>query len=153
MSGTNDHNYPNIGYIFYFLGRNTEYIPKYCSHDPTLQFQERVTDAAVKCRMENLLGLFLGWPSLFIALVLAALGSWWVKPGMMWFALVFSAPMSLYLSAAPAFPLVGVIPLAALTTGALMCGKPKRWPSMLSVGIYCAFYTVIAYFIAHPSTL
>lgn len=86
--------------------------------------------------MENVVGLVLGWPSLSLALGLAVLGTWRARALPIWIAAVLSAPTAFYVSGAPAFPFLGVIPIGVLAIAAWTCRWSSPWPARLSVAAY-----------------
>ena len=83
--------------------------------------------------------ILLGWPSLGLALLLALIGVRRVKPWLIWLSVALTAPVALYLSAAPAYPFIGVLPLCALTLAALTCRRDEKWPAQLGIGSFAAF--------------
>lgn len=89
----------------------------------------------------------MGWPSLIAALLLASAGAWFRKAVPIWLGLVLVLPMALYLSGSPAYPLAGVVPVAALTLAGVTCRLPGRWPSFTGVGVYLAFLLALAYLV------
>lgn len=93
------------------------------------------------------IAFLLGWPALIAALLLAASGFWYRRAVLVWPAVVLVAPMALYLSGSPAYPLAGAVPLGALVLSALTCRGPRRWPSLAGVGIYAVFLGWLAYLV------
>ena len=91
----------------------------------------------------------MGWPSLIAALLLSASGTWLGKPALVWTAVVFIVPVALYLSASPAYPFVGIVPLLALVIAALTCRKPGKWPGIAGVAVYAAFLAALAYIVTN----
>jgi hypothetical protein len=96
----------------------------------------------------DIVGVFLGWPSLALAAGLAGLGAWRRKPMPVWLAILFSAPTAFYISGSPAVPLIGLLPLAALTVTALTCSMGVRWPTWLSLGFYYSCLLALAGLVA-----
>jgi hypothetical protein len=96
----------------------------------------------------DIVAVFLGWPSLLMAAGLAGLGAWRRRSMPVWLAILFSAPMAFYVSGSPAAPLIGLLPIAALTVTALTCGNHVRWPTWLSLGIYYSFLLALAGLVA-----
>ena len=85
------------------------------------------------------IAILLGWPSLVAALLLAAAGTWFRKPAVVWVGVVLTLPMALYVSGSPAYPFAGVFPVLALALSAVTCQAELRWPSYAGVGLYAAF--------------
>lgn len=83
--------------------------------------------------------ILLGWPSLGLALLLALIGAKQVKPWLIWLSVALTAPVALYLSASPAYPFIGILPLGALTLAALTCRRHEKWPAQLGIGSFAAF--------------
>lgn len=96
----------------------------------------------------HIVGIFLGWPSLLMAAGLAGIGAWQRRPNPVWAALLFSAPMAVYVFGSPVTPLIGAIPIAALTITAVSCAKDARWLTWLSLGVYYAFLLGLAILVA-----
>lgn len=93
----------------------------------------------------DMIAILFGWPSLIGALLLSLTGVWYRKPGFVWIGALVTVPITLYLAAAPALPLVAIVPFAALIFAALTCRGTKRWQSWLGVGVYGAFCLTLAY--------
>jgi len=90
------------------------------------------------------IAILMGWPSLVSALLLASAGVWSGKPVLIWIGAILIVPIALYLSASPAYPLVGLIPVGALVAAALTCRRPATWQSLVGVGVYSLFLLVLA---------
>ena len=85
------------------------------------------------------IAILLGWPSLIAALILAAIGSIYRSPVWLIVATALTLPMSLYLAATPAMPIIGLAPSAALAVTAYRCRTSPRWHSAIGVAIYSGF--------------
>jgi hypothetical protein len=96
----------------------------------------------------DIVAMLMGWPSLVAALILASAGAWFRKPAAIWVGLVLTLPVAFYVSGSPAYPFVGVAPVAALVMAAVTCRLPSRWPSLAGVGIYTMFLAGLAYLVA-----
>jgi hypothetical protein len=92
----------------------------------------------------DIVAILLGWPSLIAALMFASVGTWFRKPAAVWVGLVLILPMALYVSGSPAYPFVGIAPVAGLMLAAVTCRLPSRWPSLAGVGFYGTFLAGLA---------
>jgi len=97
--------------------------------------------------MMDVIAILLGWPSLGGALLLAAAGVWFRKPVLIWIGVVLVIPMALYLSASPAYPFAGLIPLVALVLAALTCRRTARWQSLTGISVYGVFLAALAFIV------
>lgn len=93
------------------------------------------------------IAILLGWPSLGSALILATAGVWTRKPVLIWIGVILVIPMALYLSASPAYPFAGLIPLAALVVAARTCRKNARWQSLVGISVYGVFLAALAFIV------
>jgi hypothetical protein len=112
---------------------------QYCLLQQILCFVVQATMDAI--------AILMGWPSLGTALLLSIAGAWSRKPVWIWIGVVLVIPMALYVSAMPAFPFVGVIPLFALVVAALTCRKTPRWPSLAGISVYAMFMLALAFIV------
>ncbi len=97
--------------------------------------------------MMDVIAILMGWPSLGSALLLSMAGVWSRKPVWIWIGVVLVIPMALYVSATPAYPFVGLIPLVALVVAALTCHKTARWPSLAGISVYAMFVLALAFLV------
>jgi hypothetical protein len=97
----------------------------------------------------DILAILMGWPALLAALILSVSGAWLGRPVLIWVAVALIAPVALYLSGSPAYPLVGIVPVLALVTSALTCRNPRKWPSAAGVTVYALFLAALAYIVIY----
>ena len=95
------------------------------------------------------IAILVGWPSLGVAFLLSIAGVWLKKSYLVWIGVILILPMTLYLSAAPAFPFVALVPAAALVVAALTCRRSMRWQPWTGIGIYAAFLFAFAWIVIH----
>lgn len=99
----------------------------------------------------DVIAILMGWPSLGSALLLSGAGAWLQKPALVWIGVALTIPMALYLSASPAYPFVGLVPLVALVIAAVTCRTIPRWRSMGAVAVYGAFLLALAFLVVNES--
>jgi len=92
----------------------------------------------------DVIAILMGWPSLGTALLLSIAGVWSRRIVWIWIAVVLVIPMALYVSATPAYPFVGFIPLIALVVAAMTCRMTSRWPSLAGISVYSVFLLALA---------
>ena len=85
-------------------------------------------------------------------MLLSTAGVWSRKPYLVWIGAILIIPIALYLSAAPAYPFVGFVPLVALVVAALTCRKTARWQSWTGISVYSVFLFALAFIVLNQST-
>jgi hypothetical protein len=92
----------------------------------------------------DVIAMLSGWPALMTALLSSAAGVWLGKPILAWAGVVLVAPVALYLSGSPAYPMIGTVPVIAVVSSALTCRRPRKWPGIAGVSIYALFLAALA---------